>query len=522
MQNFDFTIKYIKGSSNVSADALSRLCVNPVSSPCTATSQVFSEEELKSAQLLDADVKTVITALRSNRIFPNDASWKKRPLNHYHRIQCKLLLDDSGLLCRRFQDVAGDRCVPVIPSSLRQVIIKDCHVGNGCHLGPEKLYHTLQLSCYWPGMADDIVEFCSSCAVCQERKPHGPRRAPLGTMPIGRPWEFVATDILKVPRSSEGHQYILTFQDYFTKFLYATPIMDQTAETVTSEFIKMCSIFGVPAILHSDQGGCYESNMFKEALRGLGVVKSHTSSYNPKCNGMVERSNRSILQLLRCLCSEAFDWEKKLPFALMAFNSHVHITTGMTPSRLMFARDSLTNFPASTSSSQRSYEIDSYAKKLEADYVKTHEMVQTRLEQMAKNTKNSYDKMAVQRRILWPGEEVLLRNEVRRSKLDPFWISGWVVVKNNGLLVTIHRPGVAGSRKVVNVNRVKSVKSVKEDLMRDDLGEEPVNIFHDVVDTSDGISQNGDALCDGNGAVSFRRYPVRVRRPPDRFSDCNF
>jgi len=209
-------------------------------------------------------------------------------------------------------------------------------------------------------MSAAIVDFCYACVTCKERKPHGPLRAPLGSMPIGKPWEFVATDILKVPMSSEGRQYILTFQDYFTKFLYAldVPILDQSAETVTKELIKVCSIFGAPAILHSDQGGCYESKLFKEALEGLHVMKSHTSAYNPKCNGMSERSNRSILQLLRCLCSEAGDWEKKLPFALMAFNSHVHMTTGMPQSKLMFARDSLSNASFPTMSSRKCYEIN--------------------------------------------------------------------------------------------------------------------------------------------------------------------
>lgn len=97
------------------------------------------------------------------------------------------------------------------------------------------------------------------------------------------------------------------FQDYFTKFLYAIPIVDQFAETVTNEFKTLSSIFGAPAVLHSDQGGCYESKLFSETLNVLGVKKSHTSAYNPKCNGVVERSNRSILQLLRCLCTEVSD-----------------------------------------------------------------------------------------------------------------------------------------------------------------------------------------------------------------------
>ena len=521
LQNFNFTIKYVKGASNVSADALSRLCVKPDSpSSCAAASQILSEAQLKSAQLLDVNVRTVITALKRGK-FPKDGEWKNRPLNHYRRIQDKLLLDDSGLLCRRFQDIAGERCVPIIPSSLRQLIMKDCHVGHGCHLGPQKLYHTLQLTCYWPGMSDDIVDFCSACTVCKEYKPHGPRKALLGCMPIGKPWEFIATDILKVPMSSKGHQYILTFQDYFTKFLYATPIADQSAETVTHEFKKLCSIFGVPAILHSDQGGCYESQLFKETLQGLGVKKSHTTAYNPKCNGMSERSNRSILQLLRCLCSEDFDWEEKLPLALMAFNSHVHVTTGMTPSRLMFARDLLTHSPILTSSSQKCYEVNSYAKKLEADYVRTHEWVHGQMEQMARKARRQYDVKATPRQPLQLGEEVLLRG-IRRSKFDPFWISGWTVVKHDGLLVTIERRGVEGSRKVVNINRVKSANCVRDDLMRD-FGESSGDISHVISDDSNIPElQHFDNDDDASLQSPVRRYPQRSRRPPERYIECEF
>ena len=68
---------------------------------------------------------------------------------------------------------------------------------------------------------------------------------------------------------------------------------------------------------------------------------------------------------------------------------------------------------------------------------------------------------------LKPGEEVLLRNAARRSKLNPFWSDGWRVVKTNGLLVTIERPGLVNSRRVVNVNRLKSAESRFRDLQGD-------------------------------------------------------
>ena len=196
--------------------------MHDVSSVCAAPSRWsgISMNQLKEAQSSDENL-SVVTAAVKNGCFPREGRWKSAPLNHYSRIRAKLLLDDYEILCRRFNDVAGERCVPIIPTKFRREIIKDAHISSGCHLGPEKLYHTLQLSCYWPGMSSDVVDFCSSCSVCQKCKPHGPRKVPLGSLPIGKPWEFVATDILKVPASSKGN-HIIVFQDYFTKFLLLT------------------------------------------------------------------------------------------------------------------------------------------------------------------------------------------------------------------------------------------------------------------------------------------------------------
>ena len=515
LQNYDFTIKYIKGTSNISADALSRLYDASSVSAASSRWSGISEDELKEAQFSDDNLSVVMASVK-NGCFPQNGRWKSAPLNHYSRIRGKLLLDDSGILCRRFNDVAGERYVPVIPSTLKQAIIKDAHISSGCHLGPEKLYHTLQLSCYWPGMSDDIINFCSSCLVCQKFKPHGPKKVPLGSLPIGKPWEFVATDILKVPVSSKGHQYILVFQDYFTKFLYAVPIADQTAETVTDEFKRLCSVFGAPSVVHSDQGSCFESRLFSETLEVLGVKKSHTSAYNPKCNGMVERSNRSILQLLRCLCDEVSDWEEKLPFAVMSFNSHVHASTGVTPSRLMFARD-LSGGPRLLSCRPKYYDISTYAKKLEAEYVRAHEFVHQRLEAMAQKAKTCYDKRSAARKSLRVGEEVLLRNETRRTKLDPFWTGGWRVVDQDGLRVKVERPGVLGSKKIVNINRIKSLAERWNDLERDELEEPLPDIFHEIADAVDSPSDVEPVTNDGG-----RRYPTRNRRPPDRLTYTEF
>ncbi|GFY08513.1 retrovirus-related Pol polyprotein from transposon 412 [Trichonephila clavipes] len=55
---------------------------------------------------------------------------------------------------------------------------------------------------------------------------------------------------------------------------------------------------------------------------------------------MVERFNRIIQNSLSLLVSSnQQDWDKKLPFFLLAYRSAVHKTTGYSPSQMLFGRD---------------------------------------------------------------------------------------------------------------------------------------------------------------------------------------
>ncbi|KAL5491899.1 hypothetical protein EMCRGX_G017268 [Ephydatia muelleri] len=72
---------------------------------------------------------------------------------------------------------------------------------------------------------------------------------------------------------------------------------DQTAERIVRALIDIFSRFGIPEILHSDQGRNFESTILKKTCAAFGIVKSRTTSYHPQGDGMMERLNRTLLQL---------------------------------------------------------------------------------------------------------------------------------------------------------------------------------------------------------------------------------
>jgi transglutaminase/protease-like cytokinesis protein 3 len=68
------------------------------------------------------------------------------------------------------------------------------------------------------------------------------------------------------------NKYILVVADYFTRWTeaYAIPNIEYT--TVAEKLVtEMICRFGVPRICHSDQGRQYQSELFKETCKLLGI-----------------------------------------------------------------------------------------------------------------------------------------------------------------------------------------------------------------------------------------------------------
>ncbi|GFW33577.1 retrovirus-related Pol polyprotein from transposon 412 [Trichonephila clavipes] len=95
-------------------------------------------------------------------------------------------------------------------------------------------------------------------------------------------------------------------------FLYnCTPIK---GETSILQFTRLCEIFGID--------------------------KTWTTALHLQPDGMVEWFNRTILKNLSSMVSSnQQDWDKKLPFFLLAYRSAVHETTGYSSAQMLFGYD---------------------------------------------------------------------------------------------------------------------------------------------------------------------------------------
>ena len=494
MQEFDFAIVYRKGTENGNADALSRKHFHSVEAAAATSCSPNLFPDLHLYQHSDPVVRQLHDSLLQSHTSPKGRKWRRHLLRRYRQIWPQLLIQD-GIVFRQYTPgpTADALLVPIVPTSLQTKILQQCHdaVSAG-HVGPQKTAEKVRKLGYWVGLLQDVNQYCSKCVTCQSAKPPAPQKVPLHSIPIGKPWEMVAVDILQVPLSCHNNRYILVVQDYFTKWAEAIPLPNQMAATITRELVNIFSKYGMPAILHSDQGRNFESLLLQQTLDAFGVVKSRTTAYHPQGNGMVERFNRSLLQMLRSYVRTQADWEEFLPLVLFAYRTSVHTSTGISPFELMFGR-STQNFSFSL---PPAFDPESYSNHLHSKLSQLYDFVETNLVEAAHHQQTSYNQH-IQDRCFKVDDAVWLSSPTA-GKLDPKREGGWTVKAIKG--PTSYEIVNGKKKKIVHINRLRKRMCVEVD--------SPVNVSlpvwnpptieHEVLDLGEG-----------------RRYPQRSRQPPD-------
>ena len=123
--------------------------------------------------------------------------------------------------------------------------------------------------------------------------------------------QIVAVDIMgPLPETEAGNSYILVAGDYYTRWMEAYPIPNQEAVTVAQKLVNelFCHL-STSEQLHSDQGSQFDSDLIAEVCKILNIRKSRTTPYHPQCDGLIERFNRTLLDMLATTCKDhPFDW----------------------------------------------------------------------------------------------------------------------------------------------------------------------------------------------------------------------
>ena len=230
-------------------------------------------------------------------------------------------------------------CQLVLPLPFRSVVLKHLHDDVG-HQGRDRTLSLVWAIFYWPGLEKDVEDKIKNCGRCIRRKTPVKPNAELVNITSTQPMELICIDFLSLERSKGGVENVLVITDHFTRYAQAFPTRNQLAKTTAKIlFENFIVYYGFPARIHSDQGRNFESSLIKELCSLAGVVKSRTTPYHPMGNGMVERFNQTLLNMLGTLEDhQKQDWKSYVAPLVHAYNVTRHDSTGFSPFFLMFVR----------------------------------------------------------------------------------------------------------------------------------------------------------------------------------------
>jgi transposase InsO family protein len=354
----------------------------------------------------------------------------------------------------------GEKREYVFDDEVKATILYEYHDSPlGGHRGMNKTFREVSKRYEWPNMKRDIEGYVKRCVSCQLNKNLSPRRkAPMEITTTARqPFERCALDIVgPTDVTNKGNRYILTFQDDLTKFMVATPIPTQDAETVAREFVQNVVLrYGIPEVVLTDQGANFLSELFTNVCKLLQIKKVQTTAFHPESNGGLERSHRVLVEYLRhYIAEDQRDWDEWVTYATHCYNVTTHRTTGYSPFELLFGHQARIPSVLQAQPTPR-YNYDDYVSELRGRLQSAHAIARENLLQGKVRSKAHFDKKTVQI-ALRVGDKVLLFDEsVRRGrsrKLGAQWVGPYFVTAVEGVNATIKR----GRNLVkVHVNRLK-------------------------------------------------------------------
>lgn len=102
---------------------------------------------------------------------------------------------------------------------------------------------------------------------------------------------------------------------YFSKWKEAYTVPNHTAMTVADKLLtEFICRYGTLRQIHTYQGREFESELFIALCKKLGIEKTRTKPYRPQSNGLVNRFDRTLIQVL-----SAFVNNKKMTGTIISF-----------------------------------------------------------------------------------------------------------------------------------------------------------------------------------------------------------
>lgn len=359
----------------------------------------------------------------------------------------------------------------VIPYNKKNDILQLAHNHPlSGHLGQTNTFFRLRQKYYWPGMYSDIQQYIINCDICQKRSkdriPHPIQSSKI----LPKPFYHISIDILgPLPITLQGNRYVVLSMDYFSKWPEARSLPHADAFHIC-EFIYEDIIcrHGVPQEVTSDRGSEFCNELLQTLYRNYQIKHIKTTAYHPQGNGQVERTNRTLKNILSKLTTEyAKPWDQYLHSALFAIRTLRQESTRFSPFEILHGENARLPFeePLTTPVDFESWEHHIWGYLI--NEISRHEQIKEQahkfiIQAQERQRVNVEKKIRKLPNILRIGDKVLIyRNMIETTwaaKLEPKWEGPFYIADIKGTSIFLRKMDGSILPAPIHISRLKAYK----------------------------------------------------------------
>ncbi|KAI2649246.1 Retrovirus-related Pol polyprotein from transposon 17.6 [Labeo rohita] len=271
-------------------------------------------------------------------------------------------------------------------------------------------------------------------------------------------------------KSARGHEHILVIVDYATRFPEAVPLRKATAKNIGKELFLLCTRVGIPAEILTDQGTPFMSRLTADLCRLLRVKQIRTTVFHPQTDGLVERFNQTLKQMLKHVAAEdRKDWDLMLPYVLFGVREIPQASTGFTPFELLFGRQprGLLDVAREAWEQQQPAPLRStieHVREMQEQIERIMPLVREHLTKAQQSQQRIYNR-AAQPREFQPGDRVMVLVPTSACKFLATWQGPYTVIERVGpVTYRLRQPGRRREEQLYHINLLKKWVGTQEQL----------------------------------------------------------
>lgn len=180
----------------------------------------------------------------------------------------------------------------IVSHAVKQVIFEHSHLSAATgNFGVQNIIDKINQRFDSNNFAKEVHNWCMKYPNFNQHKTIKTTLAFMQAMYINKPFTKIAIDLIKLlPKTECGNRYILTVIDYFTIYVEAHPLQKQNTGSIAKVILnEIVSRYGVPYIIHTDQGANFESNKYNKIYKLINIANERSSQYHSQCDNQVER-----------------------------------------------------------------------------------------------------------------------------------------------------------------------------------------------------------------------------------------